>query len=94
MVTEIFEIEHGDESQSLANLDSSDNQNSEARIKTIYYLLDFYCKSFKLSIEILLEEIRPIVIDNYEMEFRYKSIKTFDSWQCLDFDAKNRMTES
>ena len=49
----------------LAHLDTSGNQNSEARIKTIYYPTDYYCKSFQLSMETLLEEIRPIVIENY-----------------------------
>ena len=37
---EKYEIEYGDESKLLAHLDFSDNQNSEARIRTIHYLIE------------------------------------------------------
>ena len=67
MATEKNEIEYGDEPKLLEHLDSSDNQKSEVRIKTIYYLIQCYCRSFKLSIETSLDEIRPIVTEIYEI---------------------------
>ena len=38
--TERNEIEYGDESKLLAQLASSDNQKSEARIRTIFYFIN------------------------------------------------------
>ena len=54
VVTEKYWIENGDESKNLAHLDSSDNPNAEARIKTIQFFTEKYCKNRKLSIETLL----------------------------------------
>ena len=68
LVTEKIEVDYGDESKLLAYLDSSNHQKSEARIKTIYYLTENYCKSFKLSIGTPLEENRPGIIEKYEIE--------------------------
>ena len=51
------------------------NQNSEARIKTIYDLFELYCRGFKFSIETLLEEIKRVVTEKNEFEFRIKWIK-------------------
>ena len=79
--TEKFEIEYGEESKLLAPLDSSDCQNREARTKTIYSLNEHYCISFKLSIKILLEEIKPIVTKKSEIEYRQESMKTFNFWE-------------
>ena len=73
VVTEKSEIEYGDESKLLAHLDLPDNQNSEARIKNIYYLPETHCKSFKLLIVTPLGVIRLIVTENYENEYCQKS---------------------
>ena len=35
VVTEKYKIEYGDESKLLAHVDSSENQNSRAKVKTI-----------------------------------------------------------
>ena len=59
----------------LAHLDSSDNQKSEARPKTILYVIESYCKGLNLSIETLLEDIQPKVTEEYENEDRQKSTK-------------------
>ena len=75
VVTEKSGIEYGDESKLSAYLDSSDNQNSEAIIKPIYYPNDYSCKSFNLSIETLLEEIKPVVIEENAIEYRQKPLK-------------------
>ena len=74
LIIEKCKIEEGDETILLAHLDSSDNQKSEARIKTIYSLLENYCKNEKKSVENLLEEIRPSATEKCQIEFRHKSI--------------------
>ena len=61
----------------LALLVSSDDQNSEAQIKTIYYLIENYCKIFMLVIETLLDEIRTNVIQKCEIVYLHKSMKNF-----------------
>ena len=71
---EKFENEYGDDSKLLAHLDSSENQGAEARIKKSYYLIEEYCKNFKLLVENLLGKNEPIVIDDLEIECRHKSI--------------------
>ena len=45
VVAEKYDIEYGDESKLLAHLDTLDNQNSEATITTIFYLIKDYCKT-------------------------------------------------
>ena len=45
VVTQKFEIEYGDESKSLAQLESSDYQNIEARIRLNDYLYEHYWTS-------------------------------------------------
>ena len=59
VVTDKIENEYWDESKLLAHLDSSDNQNAEARSTTIWFLIEYFCKSLTLSIETLQEEIKP-----------------------------------
>ena len=71
-VTENFEIEYGDESKLVAHFDSLDNQKSEAKIKKIQFLNNYYCKRAKFSVKTLLEEIKPVVTEKYEVEFRNK----------------------
>ena len=51
VLTEKFEIEYGDESKLLADLEFTDIQTTEARIKKISYLLESYCTCFMLLIE-------------------------------------------
>ena len=75
VVTEKNELGFGDESKMLAHFDSSVNQNSDSRIRTIFYLFDFSCKNSKVSIETLLDEIKPIVIEKFETENRHQSMK-------------------
>ena len=70
VVTDKFELEHGNESKLLAHSDSSDSYNSEARIKTTDFLFENYCENFCFSIENLLEENKPLVIEKYEIEYR------------------------
>ena len=74
----------------LANLDSSDNQKSEARIKTMHYLIESCCTCFKLLTETLLEKTKPTVLEIFEIENRQSQhdSKGFYSWDCPDFDAK------
>ena len=50
-VTEKYESEYGDESRSLAQLEDSDYQNSEARIRMNDHQNERYLTSLKLSIE-------------------------------------------
>ena len=45
VVTENYEIECGNEQNLLAHLASSDDQKSEAGMKTIYYLIEFHYKT-------------------------------------------------
>ena len=66
--TQLFEIEYGDESELLAHLDSTDKRNAQVRIKTVQFLIKYYCKSFKLSIDTLMEEIRPRVREKPKTE--------------------------
>ena len=72
VITEKFEIEYGDESNLLALSDSWDNQNSAARIKLIYYLMEYFYKISKFSIKTLVEEFKPRVTEKNEVDFRYK----------------------
>ena len=80
MVTEKNEIEYEDESEMLAHLIFSVNQKSEGRIGTIFYPIEYYCNSFKLSIETFGEKFRPIGREKYEIEYRQKSMEKFSSF--------------
>ena len=75
VVTVKYEIEYGDESKSLAQLEKSDYQKSGTRMRIRDWFIEYSCTSFKLLIEILLEQIRLVVIEKFELEFRQKSIK-------------------
>ena len=70
LVREKNEIEYGDESKSLAPMEHSDNRNSEARITMNDYLNEHNIRSFKISIETLLKEIKHVVTKKYEFDFR------------------------
>ena len=74
--TEKHEIENGDESKVLADLKSSENQISEARFKTISYVHKNYGKSFKVSIETSIAEIKPAVTENYIWNSQWNIKKT------------------
>ena len=64
-------------------------------IKTIQFLIVSYCMSFNLSIAILLEEIRLIVLEKFEISYRHNSMKkTFDFRERPDFDFKIQLTQS
>ena len=91
-----FEIEYGDESKSLAQLEYSDHQHFEATIILNDYLIEQYSKKFKLLIDTLTEEMKPVVIEENATENQQKSIKhrKFVSWESPDSDAKNSMTEN
>ena len=73
VVTEKIEIEYGDASKLLTQLESSADQNFEARMKTMHFFREFSCESFKFSIQTLLETIKAVVIEKYEFEFRKKN---------------------
>ena len=71
VITEKFDIEWRHESKLLANFDYLDNQNSKAMITIILYLNEISCKSFKILIETMLEEIKSKIIQTYEIEDRH-----------------------
>ena len=56
-VSEVIEIENGDESKLLAQMEYSDYQNCEARIQLNDYLNDHYWTRFKHLIETLTEKL-------------------------------------
>ena len=66
------EIEYGDKSKLLAHLDSSDNRKSEAKINTIVFRADKNCKTLRFPLKNLLEEIKLVVTEKYELQFRHK----------------------
>ena len=57
------------------------------------YLIEHYFKSVKRSIETLLEENKRVIAEKNEFEFRHKSIKNSDFWECADSDWNNQPTE-
>ena len=67
-ITEKYENQNRDETKLLAQVDTSNEQNKEARIKTVFYLIEKYYKSFKVSIQTIIEGIRPVVSENDEVE--------------------------
>ena len=58
VVTEKYEIKHGDESKLIATLKTSDYQNSKARIKTIDVLNEYSNKCLELLHETSQEELK------------------------------------
>ena len=50
-------------------------QHFEASVKINGSSIESYPKRLRLLIEILLEENRPVVTENYVIEYRHKSIK-------------------
>ena len=75
VITKKYDNEYGDESKLSALLNSSDNQISEARIKVISYLFEYYSKSLKFSVENLLEEIETVVTESYGFGSGHKSMR-------------------
>ena len=69
----------------VAHLDASDRQNSEAKIKTILYLNELWCKSFKFWKETLLEQKYPTVMRKLGLKniINDRKISVFRSVQIL-----------
>ena len=92
-----YQFEDGVESRLLVHLESLVNQNSEAMVKTIYILIEYYCKSFKFWNESLLE-----IKKAYSLRKRWDWISISDIFfwiygsvpflmeknSCLNFDLK------
>ena len=53
---------------------SSDYQNSEPNQEVNYFCNNFCSQKVKLSIQTLREEIKPVVSENFEFEYRDKTI--------------------
>ena len=73
-VGEKCQIEFRDQSKLLARLHYSRSQNSKARNKTLNFLIECSCTSLKFSIETLVEEIKTVVSEMFELEYREKSL--------------------
>ena len=50
------------------------HRDSAARFKTNNFKVDCTCTSLKLSIETMLEENKPVVMERHEFEYRDESI--------------------
>ena len=95
VVTEKFEIENGNESNSLAQLKDSNYRNSEARIGFNDHLLEHYWTSSKLLIETLMDKLGLYLQAFFRLNIditQWKKI--FDSWERPDFDAKNQLPKN
>ena len=73
VVTEKYEIEYGDVSNSFAQLEYSDFQKSDERIRINGYIIGHRLASFKLLIETLIEEIKRIVREEDEIDYTDES---------------------
>ena len=70
----------------LAYLDSSDNQNSEARVETAFLLLRICLQKPQVLVETLLEKLKPLVKEKSEIGDQQKSkrkISIFGSFRIL-----------
>ena len=78
---EKYEIENGDDAKSLAQLEHSDYQTSEARI-TNDSLIEHYLTGFKFSTETLPEKIKHVGTKNIILNFdisKKNHISIFDT---------------
>ena len=71
----------------------SDQSDCDARIKIDAFSIQSFFKGVRLSIDIFMEEIRPIVIWRYGMQNWRKWIKKMSFWSYPDFIAKNQLTK-
>ena len=74
----------------MANLESSDCQNSDQRNFLNENSVEFCSTGENYSIQTLMEEMNLVVTEKYEFEYRDKAIitKTFNFWYYPDFDTK------
>ena len=89
-----FEVEYGDESKLLAHLDSSENQNPEARIKTIIYLWwNLTAKISRVWLRPCWKKLSLKLHSNKKLNIDISEKKPSIFWEWPDFDAKNQLTE-
>ena len=69
----------------LAPWEFSDYQNWEARIKTIRFLNEHSCRSWKFLIDTSLEEAEPVVTETYE--FAYRDLSELLRFSFLDLSG-------
>ena len=95
VVTERHEVDYGDGSKPLAQVENSHNQKSGSRIRTFECFSGENCTSFMISIVTLLKENRSVFMENFKRESRDRT-KLIPQLQSLEvvykkaFDAKSR----
>ena len=77
------------------NLETSDYQKSIFAFQGTQKTISMINSPAKvLFVQLNLDgKIKPVVTEKNETEYRHKSIKDFEFWEYLDFDAKYRLTE-
>ena len=79
-----------DRKKLVAHLEPSDYQKSKARLRRKTFSIDYSCRSSKVLIVTLVEEVKPLVKEPYE--FGYQGIsKQFPASVFLDFGVKNKL---
>ena len=89
------EIEYGDGTKPSAQLEYSDYQKSEARIRLVDCLLEWNCRKLTFSFETLLVELKLLVTETFEFAGRQKLTKNiFRFLRLSGFDSKNQSTQN
>ena len=73
VVTEIDELEYQHKSIKLLFLEFSDHQNVDARIKAKELSIELSSDTEKLSIEFLMERMKPVITEKYDFDNRDES---------------------